>query len=1031
MKHRKGGFTLVEIIVSLALIAIIAVGMIPAFTASLKMTIHTKELTAQSFNVQAQIENMIQTLKGALVSPDAADDTAVAGTTAVTKSIFGRSVTMYRLIQDYPYSENKSFLVFLSKKLAEMEVRQLLVAEGVTIEVSGESVHKVADLKKSPKPSLTGKAATNTDPNWYTNLFKWYVSKEGDPDPVFPEDYQLILFPGLITPPQELTDLSKFANRYIVFTVTPVDIHGIRGNEVRSNNTVYVLGEEWRAGVFAWVDKNADVTYAADTDVIVNKADFYWPLLKGFDTAVPFQDPTLPEGTTLDPSGGSLYVPMMIDAAPGDMVGPLVVNGSDKIDWKADKSINLATDIEVNNTSDISMKSNMSMDTDGANIVLYQYIKISSGSAIYESDGMPKMINYGTALTAPYGKIQMSTGGRGDVTLQNYTALDSGSDIILSPFGHINAYKCTMKADGSITLDSSQNITAWPGNRDINIKDSLLTLDSNTTPDRSITIASRNKAIIANTVFTGNTQAASNVRISTPASDKIQLTDVAFSNSTILLDGDTDMTGGSWSGNSTLTVPDGKRLTFSAAGTKVNNSGALVLGNTGSVNFVDSMAGDLENPLQIVLGQGGSDDEAVVSTNYGRNVGYADVSGWETVSDEGSYQNLGAGQTNLKYTAQLEWGYASDDLELQYSFDGENKIKVRASGTGPMSAYYRLRVADRYAEDVTGSILIRVTAGEGEIPSVRVVGSAFPTFNVTFDKNGGETDAVPASIPVDQGQAAGALPQPPVKAGYSFVGWNTQPDGNGTEFNAATLVTEDMTVYAKYAVIPLYTVTFNKNGGTGEADPNTMSVPQGSQIGTLPKAPTRSGYQFLNWSTEANGGSLVEATTVVWGNMTVYAQWTASKAFTAIATGEYISVNGVLFQKIDTDRMLARNAISGGSTMEYTAARNLAEAYYDSLNDTNPWIAASGLATGTTLNNLYGDFKNTILATNDWSWWGYVTNNSIYAYVVDGNGDITSNTNKNYGNNKYCCRPYVTVNTSGLYVISGTGTASDPYVLGN
>ncbi|HWQ78553.1 MAG TPA: InlB B-repeat-containing protein [Anaerovoracaceae bacterium] len=1022
MKHRKGGFTLVEIIVSLALIAIIAVGIIPAFTASLKMTIHTKELTAQSFNVQAGIENAIQTLKDALVSPDAGDEGAVAGATAITKSIFGRNVTMYRLIQDYPYSANKNFLVFLSKKLAEMEVRQLLVAEGVTIEVSNESVHKVANLKKTPKPVLTGKVAANTDPNWYTNLFKWYISKEGDPDPVFPEDYQMILFPGLITPPQELTDLSKLANRYIVFTVTPVDIHGIRGNEVRSNNTIYVLGEEWRAGVFAWVDKNSDVTYAADTDVIVNKADFYWPLLKGFNTAVTFQDPTLPD-VTLDPSGGSLYVPMMIGAAPGARVGPIVVNGSDKIDWTADKSINLATDIQVNNTSDINMKA-----MDGS-VVLYQYIAISSGSAIYESDGMPRMINYGPTLTVPYGKIRMQTDGRGDVTMQNYTALDAGSDIVLSPFGHVSAFKSTLNAGGSITLDSTQNITAWPGNRDINIKDSRFTLNGNTVPDRSITVASRNKTTISNTVFTGNTQAASSVKLSAPAPDKIVLTDVTFSNSTVQLDGDTDMTGGSWSGNSTLIVQDGKRLTLSASGTKVNNSGTLVLGNTGAVNFINNMTGDLTNPLQIILSQGGSDDEVVISTNYGRNVGYADSSGWENVV-EGSYQNLGSGQTNLKYTAELEYGYTSDDLDLEYSFDGENKITVRANGTGPMSAYYRLKVTDRYAEDVIGSILLRVTAPEGGSPTVRVVGSTLPTFTVTFDRNGGTTDAVPSSIPVDQGQAAGALPQPPVFPGYSFIGWNTQPDGSGTEFNAATLVTNDMTVYAKYALIPIYTVTFNKNGGSTEADPNTMSVPKGSEIGILPNPPARGGYQFLNWSTEATGGSLVNAQTVVWGDMTVYAQWTTKKAFTSVMTGEYISVGGALFQKIGNNQMLARNRIKGpggSDTMNWSDAYDTASNYYKSLNATNPWITGSGLVSGSTLyNDLASSYKDTVLATSGWSWWGG-TDGTFKAYLVSKDGAVAGNISRG---GSYSCRPYIAVSTTNLYVISGSGTASDPYVLG-
>jgi len=1022
MKHKKGGFTLVEIIVSLALIAIIAVGIIPAFAASLKMTVQTKELTAQSFNVQAEIENMIQTLKDALVSPDSGNETAVPGVTAVTKSIFGRNVTMYRLIQDYPYNENKSFLVFLSKKLAEMEIRQLLVAEGVTIEVSNESIHKVADLKKTPKPTLIGKVAANPDPNWYTNLYKWYVSKEGDPDPVFPEDYQQLLFPGMISPPQELTDLTKLANRYIVFTVTPVDIHGVRGNEVRSNNTIYVLGEEWRAGVFAWVDKNADVNYASDTDVKVDKSAFYWPLLKGFDTAVPFQDPILPE-VTLDPSNGSLYVPMGIDREPGQTAGPIVVSGDDKIDWIADKSIHVATDITLSNSKDIHMRAR-----DG-DIVLYQYIALDpvTNDAIFESDGMPRMVNDGPSLIAPYGKILLDTGGRGEVTLQNYTSLDAGSDIILSPYGNISAYKSTLNAGGSIILDSGKEIVAWPGNRDIVIRDSSFTLEHNTVPDRSIFVASPDRLNITNTVFAGNTGAASRIRLG--GTDGLTLTDVYMSNSTIQLESDAIMTGGGWSGNSTLTVPDGKRLTFGASGTKVNNSGPLILGNTGSVNFIDNMAGDLANPLKILLAKGDGDDEVVITTNYGRNVGYADGSGWESVDDEGVYQHLGSGQTNLKYTAELEVGYASPDLELNFAFDGDDTIKVSAGGTGPVSAYYRLKVTDRYAEEVTGSILLRVTAAEGETPTVRIYGSTLPSFTVTFDKNGGTADAVPASITVNEGQPAGVLPQPPVRPGYSFIGWNTQPDGSGTEFNASTVITDNMTVYAQYALIPVFTVTFHKNGGTTEADPNVMVVAQGSEIGTLPVPPARSGYQFLNWSTLPNGGSLIDEKTVVWENLTAYAQWTTKKPFSSVATGEYISAGGRLFQKIGNDRMLARERVMspGGSfTMNWQDAANRAENYYAGLN--TPWITGSGLVSGSILNNLENNYKSKILSipgTNGWAWWGG-SDGSYRSYLVDKEGNVINNVNRN---NNYSCRPYVTVSTDNLYVVSGSGTATDPYVL--
>lgn len=1016
MKKRKGGFTLVEIIVSLALVAIIAVGIIPAFAAQLKLTIQTKEITAQTFDAQAELENVIHTLKEALVTPAADDETAIAGVSAVTKSIFGtgRDVTLYRLIKDFPYNADKNFQVFLSKKLAEMEVRQLLVAEGVTIEVSDETIHKVADLKKTPQPTLIGKCSTNTDPNFYTNIFKWYVSKEGDPDPLFPEDYQQIL-PGNTS---TLGDLTQLANRYIVFTVTPVDIHGVRGNEVRSNNTVYVLGEEWRAGAFAWVDKNANASYAAETDVKVAKSTF-WPLVRGFDSS-PFPDPDNPEAEDwLDPSNGSLYVPMNIDRLLGERVGPIEVNGADFVKWTVDKSINLATDIIVNNNTDVEMKT-----LDG-NIVLYQYIAMENNDAVFEADGMPRMVNYGPEVSVPYGKILFHTGGQGDVILQNYTELGAGSDITLSPYGHVSAFKSTLSAGGSITLDSTKG-GSYLGNREIVVRDTALTLKHNSVADRFISITSRDLLTVSDTVFTGNAGAASSVKLSAP--NGISLADTEFLNSAIRLDSDTTMTGGGWSNNSAITVADNKWLMLGAAGSKVANSGALILGNTGGVSFVSNMATDLANPLSIILGQGDHNDEVVISTTYGRNVGYADSSGADNVGSPGEYQNLGSGQTNLRFTAEKESGYGSPDV--RYSFDGENKITISADGDGiePISALYSLKVADRYAEGVAGEIFFRVTASAGEEPTVNVIGTTMPTFTVTFDRNGGTVDAQPPAMQVGEGLAVGTLPQPPVLPGHNFIGWNTTPDGSGTEFNGATVVTSDMAVYAQYTLIPVFTVTFDKNGGATDADPAFMVVEQGKSIGALPVPPTRPGYQFLTWSSLANGGSLINEQTVVLNNMTAYAQWTVKKAFTSITTGEYVKINNVLFQKITSNQLLARNSITTGppnnyNTMNWSTANSLAVNFYLSLG--TEWVTNnSGLVAGSTLNNLDTyTYRNAILDV-DYSWWGGSYNYGN-AYYVNSNGSV----NTRDKDDDIRCRPYITVDTNNLYISSGTGTATDPYIL--
>ena len=73
---------------------------------------------------------------------------------------------------------------------------------------------------------------------------------------------------------------------------------------------------------------------------------------------------------------------------------------------------------------------------------------------------------------------------------------------------------------------------------------------------------------------------------------------------------------------------------------------------------------------------------------------------------------------------------------------------------------------------------------------------------VTFDKNGGDTDADPANITIKSGSTVGELPGEPTRANHTFLGWNTKADGSGEAFTAATPVTGNITVYAQWREVP-------------------------------------------------------------------------------------------------------------------------------------------------------------------------------------------------------------------------------------
>jgi len=123
-------------------------------------------------------------------------------------------------------------------------------------------------------------------------------------------------------------------------------------------------------------------------------------------------------------------------------------------------------------------------------------------------------------------------------------------------------------------------------------------------------------------------------------------------------------------------------------------------------------------------------------------------------------------------------------------------------------------------------------------------------YTVTFDKNhedeSGYTDADPKTKSVLYGSNVGTLPTAPTRTGYTFINWNTEPGGGGTEFTATTAVTADITVYAQWD-LNTYTVTFYECDGTTIF--TTEDVDYGELISD-PGDPTGTGYTFDGWYTE-------------------------------------------------------------------------------------------------------------------------------------------------------------------------------------
>lgn len=160
--------------------------------------------------------------------------------------------------------------------------------------------------------------------------------------------------------------------------------------------------------------------------------------------------------------------------------------------------------------------------------------------------------------------------------------------------------------------------------------------------------------------------------------------------------------------------------------------------------------------------------------------------------------------------------------------------------------------------------------------SSSIAGYSTETYTVTFDGQGATKAANPASIAVEPPTVTvGQLPTPPEKSGFGFEGWYMEPEGAGGEFTASTVVTGNITVYAKWNQNYRYTVRFDDQGATTPVGEISKEVgAPNTTVGLLPSEPANNGYIFGGWNTESDGtGNVFTANTVVSNNITVYAKW--------------------------------------------------------------------------------------------------------------------------------------------------------------
>ena len=234
---------------------------------------------------------------------------------------------------------------------------------------------------------------------------------------------------------------------------------------------------------------------------------------------------------------------------------------------------------------------------------------------------------------------------------------------------------------------------------------------------------------------------------------------------------------------------------------------------------------------------------------------------------------VGNGGTPSESTQQVSFGDVVSSLATAsrdgYTFIGWN---TKVDGTGEtISAPFTYNIAN----DLT--LYAQYTAN---------------TYSVTFDKQGGTggTNGVNAVFNSPMPTATA-----PTKVGYTFDGYFAGANGSGARYYNADMtsaknwnVVGDTTLYANW-IANKYTVTFNKNGGSGGTNSVTVTYNSPMPKGTTVTAPTRKGYAFAGYYLTADTTSTVyynnDMTSVnnwnIAANTTLYAHWTPCKYYVA------------------------------------------------------------------------------------------------------------------------------------------------------
>lgn len=256
--NNKKGLTLIEVIVSLAVLGIISVAFLGAMTAHFSYLKSTVGITQNDFKAQELMENEIDEAKVRVMEPDA----SLGSVEIFTEDLGGITVEYEEINISH---NNKEYYTLVSN--VRPDPLEIINLESIGIKLFQNSNQVQDDYYAYPTSafSIQGNFENKNTYKWdhLLNQVEWYISTDkyniplpkggqsvdlNDEEyhyyPLFPRDYEILANETIFkfgASQSIFTDMSQLAGRFLVYAVTPAAKSGKLGNRLVSK-PIFISG---------------------------------------------------------------------------------------------------------------------------------------------------------------------------------------------------------------------------------------------------------------------------------------------------------------------------------------------------------------------------------------------------------------------------------------------------------------------------------------------------------------------------------------------------------------------------------------------------------------------------------------------------------------------------------------------------------------------------------------------------------------------------------------------------------------------